>query len=70
MRMILTGIVLAIVIAVGAGYALQAQQEPSWQVFSSDSTRVGNPGHNLVGQNWTGEPGGSGSAAEADETAS
>ncbi|MBS3650011.1 hypothetical protein KEU06_15465 [Pseudaminobacter sp. 19-2017] len=59
MRMILTGIVVAIVIAVGAGYVLQAQQEPSWQVFSTESTRVGDPGHNLVGQNWTGEPRGS-----------
>lgn len=59
MRMILTGIVVAIVIAIGAGYVLLAQQEPSWQVFSTDSTRVGDPGHNLVGQNWTGEPGGS-----------
>jgi len=69
MRIILTGIVLAIVIAVGAGYVLREQQQPSWQVFSSDSTRVGNPGDNLVGRNWTGEPGGA-SAAEADETSS
>lgn len=57
MRMILAGIVVAVVIAIGAGYIMQAQQEPSWQVFSTDSTRVGDPGHNLVGQNWTGEPG-------------
>ena len=57
MRMILTGIVLAIAVAVGAGYVLRAQQEPAWQVFSSESTRVGDPGNNLVGQNWTGEPG-------------
>ncbi|WP_041544761.1 MULTISPECIES: hypothetical protein [Chelativorans] len=69
MRMILMGIVLAAVIAVGAGYALQARQEPSWQVFSSDSTRVGDPGHNLVGPNWTGEPGGTVAAADG-ETAS
>jgi hypothetical protein len=66
MRMILTGIVLAIVIAIGAVYVLRAQQEPSWQVFSTDSTRVGDPGHNLVGQNWSGEPGkhGTGSGEE------
>lgn len=69
MRMILTGIVLAIVIAVGAGYLLQAQQETSWQFFSTDSTRVGDPGHNLVGQNWTGEPGNS-ATGSGEETAS
>ncbi|MDQ6437670.1 hypothetical protein RB623_26770 [Mesorhizobium sp. LHD-90] len=56
MRMILTGIVVAAVIAIGAGYLLQARQEPAWQAFSTESTRVGDPGHNLVGQNWTGEP--------------
>jgi hypothetical protein len=69
MRMILTGIVLAIVIAVGAGYVLQAQQELSWQFFSTDSTRVGDPGNNLVGRNWTGEPRGS-STGRGTETAS
>jgi hypothetical protein len=67
--MILTGIVLAIVIAIGAGYVLRAQQEPSWQVFSTESTRVGDPGHNLVGQNWTGEPAGD-STGNRDATAS
>ena len=69
MRMILTGIVVAIVIAIGAGYVLRSGQEPSWQAFSSDSTRVGDPGHNLVGQNWSGEPGDS-STGSGDETAS
>lgn len=56
MGMIFAGIVVAVVVGVGAGYFFQTQQEPSWQVFSTDSTRVGDPGHNLVGQNWTGEP--------------
>ena len=59
MGMILTGIVVAIAITIGSGYFLLSaqQQQPAWQVYSSDSTRVGDPGHNLVGQNWTGEPG-------------
>ncbi|TPL71604.1 hypothetical protein [Mesorhizobium sp. B2-3-15] len=56
MRMILTGIIVTVVVAFGAGYVLQAQQVPSWQVFSTDSARVGDPGHNLVGQNWSGDP--------------
>jgi len=69
MRMILTGIVLAVVIAVGAAYVLQTQQAPAWQVFSTESTRIGDPGHNLVGQNWSGEPGG-GQVSDGDESAS
>ena len=59
MRMILTGIVLAIVIGIGAGIVFQAQQVPAWQVFRTDSTRIGDPGNNLVGENWTGQPTGS-----------
>jgi hypothetical protein len=65
--MILTGIVLAIVIAIGAGYFMNSEQRPSWEVYSTDSTRVGDPGHNLVGQNWTGEPGGSSATAGSGE---
>ena len=61
MGMILTGIVVAVAIAFGAGYYFlnAQQQQPAWQVYSTDSTRVGDPGHNLVGRNWTGEPGNS-----------
>ncbi|MCF6119349.1 hypothetical protein L2449_21150 [Mesorhizobium muleiense] len=69
MGMILTGIVVSIVIAFGAGYFLLSaqQQQPAWQVYSSESTRVGDPGHNLVGQNWTGEPGDNSTAAAGGE---
>ena len=52
MPMILTGIVVAIAIAIGAGYLMRSEQEPSWRVYSTDSTRVGDPGHNLVGPEW------------------
>jgi hypothetical protein len=69
MGMILTGIVVAVAIAIGAGYYLRAEQEPAWQVYSTESTRVGDPGHNLVGQNWTGEPGES-AVADDEESAS
>ena len=71
MGMILTGIVVAVAIALGAGYFLlnAQQQRPAWQVYSTDSTRVGDPGHNLVGQNWTGEPGNS-ATGSAEETPS
>lgn len=57
MGMILSGIAVAIAIGIGAGYFLlnSQQQQPVWQVYSTISTRVDDPGHNLVGQNWTGE---------------
>jgi hypothetical protein len=70
MGVILTGIVVAVVIAVGAGFVLRGEQEPAWQVYSTESARVGDPGHNLVGPNWTGEPGGSAAAADEDAAAS
>ena len=69
MGMILTGIVVAVAIAFGAGiFFLNApQQKPAWQAYSTDSTRVGDPGHNLVGQNWSGESDG-GAADGGEET--
>jgi hypothetical protein len=68
MGMILSGIVVAIAIAVGAGVFLRSEQEPAWQVYSTASTRVGDPGENLVGANWSGEPDGSALHAEGEET--
>ncbi|MCV0395595.1 MAG: hypothetical protein K5872_17175 [Rhizobiaceae bacterium] len=69
MGMILAGIVVAVAIAFGTGvFLLNAQQqEPAWQAYSTESTRVGDPGHNLVGQNWSGEP--EGSAVDSGEEA-
>lgn len=55
MGVILMGIVVAVAIAIGVGYVLPKEQEPAWQVYSSTSTRVGDPGENLVGSGWTGE---------------
>lgn len=56
MRAILSGIVAAIVFGVIAFFVLAAVQEPAWQVYSTSSTRVGDPGSNLVGKGWTGDP--------------
>ena len=68
MGVILAGIVAAVVIAIGAGIFMRSEQEPSWQVYSTTSTRVGDPGDNLVGPDWSGEPGGSAEHAEGEET--
>jgi hypothetical protein len=69
MGTILAGIVAAVVIAIGAGVVLRNEQEPAWQVYSSaQSTRVGDPGENLVGPDWSGEAGGGAQHAEGEET--
>lgn len=56
MGAVLSGIAVAVVIAVGASFVLRGEQQPpAWQVHSTESTRVGDPGHNLVGPGWTGD---------------
>ena len=70
MGVVLTGIVLAVLIAVGAGVFLRGEQRQAWQVYSTASTRVGDPGENLVGQNWTGNPGDDAAGAEHSAPAS
>lgn len=67
MGVILGGIVAAIVLAVGAGFVLRSEQEPAWEVYSTQSTRVGEPGDNLVGPDWTGEPLGRHDIADQEE---
>ena len=50
-----TTLVIPIDPRIGAGFALDAEQKPSWRVFSTSSVRVGDPGGNLVGPGWTGD---------------
>lgn len=57
MRVILAGFVAALIIGAVAGLILRQEQRPAWQAFASSATRVGDPGHNLVGKDWSGEPG-------------
>ncbi len=68
--MILTGIAVAILIAIGAGYFMLGEGEkvPAWRVYSSDSTRVGDPGSNLVGPAWTGEAGAPDASGETTQS--
>lgn len=70
MGVIFTGIIAAIVIAVAAGFALRTQQQPAWEVYSTSSARVGDPGANLVGPDFSGEPEGVPARAEGAEAAS
>jgi hypothetical protein len=55
MGAMLSGIVMAVVIAVVAGVVMRSESVPSWQVYKTVNARVGDPGSNLVGPEWTGE---------------
>ena len=70
MGVILAGIVATVVLAVGAGFIMRGEHEPAYERYSTGSTRVGDPGSNLVGPDWTGEPGGGSSVAQGEETRS
>jgi hypothetical protein len=54
MRAILSGVAAAVVFGVIAAIVLFAVQEPAYRAYSTTSTRVGDPGSNLVGKGWTG----------------
>jgi hypothetical protein len=69
MRVLLSGIAVAIVLGVIAAAVLSTVQEPVYDVYSSSSTRLDQPGSNLVGRRWTGNPRETGSASgSAGET--
>lgn len=56
MGSILGGIVAAVIVAFVAGFVLDEEQRPAWEVFTSEqSARIDDPGNNLVGPNWNGE---------------
>ena len=57
MRAFLASMAIAVVLAVGAAAILFADNQPSWQAFSTGAARVGDPGHNLVGADWYGRGG-------------
>lgn len=56
MRTLVSGIAAAAILAVIAGAVFWTVREPVHTVYSSSSTRVGEPGSNLVGKAWTGNP--------------
>jgi hypothetical protein len=55
MKVLLTGIAAAVLIAWAIGAFLPLAPKLAWQAYSSTSARVGDPGSNLVGPGWTGE---------------
>jgi hypothetical protein len=54
MKMILVSVLIALVLSVAAALVLDSTQRPAYEAYATSGTRVGDPGHNLVGQNWSG----------------
>jgi hypothetical protein len=52
--MILSAVVIAIVVGGAAALILDRTQRPAYDAYSTTGARVGDPGHNLVGPNWSG----------------
>jgi hypothetical protein len=44
------------VLGLVAAFVMRAERTPAWEAYSTSSARVGDPGYNLVGKNWSGEP--------------
>ena len=56
MKMIILSAIAALGLAYAASLILNREQEPAYEAFVGSGARVGDPGHNLVGQNWSGNP--------------
>jgi hypothetical protein len=48
MKAFISAVVVAIILAVGASYVLNTQQQTAADAFATTGARVGDPGHNLV----------------------
>jgi hypothetical protein len=53
---IVASVGIAVVLAVFSGLTLYSMQKPVYQSQPMPSVRVGDPGHNLVGPSWSGNP--------------
>jgi hypothetical protein len=52
-KVFLASLVIAIALGVGAAFVLGSTQKLAFQAYSTQSARVGDPGHNLVGPSWS-----------------
>ena len=57
MKVILVSVLTAVVITVAAALILNSTQRTAYEVFQGAGADVRDPGHNLVGENWSGDPG-------------
>lgn len=56
MKVIILSAVAAVLLAYAASFVLSSGQEPAYQAYVGSGARVGDPGYNLVGPEWTGNP--------------
>ncbi len=56
MKVIILSAVAALLLGYAAWFVLGREQEPAYEAFVGSGARVGDPGHNLVGPEWTGNP--------------
>src|SRR3546814_20441204 len=54
MKVLVIGIAVSVLVAIGLGYFLPLEPKLSWKAYSSTSTRVDDSGTNLVVPRWTG----------------
>jgi hypothetical protein len=54
MRAIIGGIIVSVVIAVVVGLIWVQYRTPIYEAQASPSLRIGDPGYNLVGRDWSG----------------
>ncbi len=56
MKAFVAAVVAAILLGVGAMLALTSNQKFAYQAFATSGARVSEPGTNLVGPRWNGDP--------------
>jgi hypothetical protein len=61
MKAFLLSVAVAIVLGAAAAAILDATQQRAYEAYATSAARVSDPGHNLVGREWSGEPSGRGS---------
>lgn len=49
MKAFIASVAFALIVAAGAAMVLEQQQQTAAAAFSTSGTRVGDPGHNLIG---------------------
>jgi hypothetical protein len=55
-KVIILSAVAALLLAYAASFVLDFEQEPAYQAYVGSGARVGDPGFNLVGPEWNGNP--------------
>jgi hypothetical protein len=55
MKAFVLSVVAAIALGVMAAALLNIIQRPAYEAFTTSGARIADPGHNLVGPDWSGE---------------